>query len=74
MQKLKHFIGGKYVEDNNTDCFNLVSPVTGEVYATSPNGGEVEVSLAYRAAEQAFAQWRNSTPGERQKRCSNLPI
>lgn len=67
MQKLKHFIGGKYVENNTVDYFNLVSPVSGEVYATSPNGGEVEVSLAYRAAEQAFAQWRNSTPGERQR-------
>ncbi len=67
MQKLKHFIGGKYVENNTLDYFDLVSPVSGKVYATSPNGGEVEVSLAYRAAEKAFAQWRNSTPGERQK-------
>lgn len=67
MQKLKHFIGGQYVENNSADYFDLVSPVTGEIYAVSPNGGEAEVALAYRAAEEAFKQWRNTTPSVRQR-------
>jgi betaine-aldehyde dehydrogenase len=43
-----------------------VDPSTGEGYATAPNSGEQDVSAAYAAADQAFAQWRNTTPAERQ--------
>ncbi len=67
MQKLKHFIGGQYVDGSSSQYFDLISPVNGEVYAHSPQGGEAEVSMAYRAAEDAFAIWRHSTPSQRQK-------
>ena len=38
--QLQHFINGEYVASKGNDFFDLVSPVTGEVYAQSPNATE----------------------------------
>ncbi|MDQ9036360.1 gamma-aminobutyraldehyde dehydrogenase [Acinetobacter seifertii] len=65
--QLKHFINGEYVASKANDYFNLVSPVTGEVYAQSPNATEAEVDAAYAAAKEAFKIWGRSTPSMRQK-------
>ncbi|WP_241609222.1 gamma-aminobutyraldehyde dehydrogenase [Rosenbergiella australiborealis] len=67
MQRLKHFIDGKYVESDSADYFDLISPIDGRCYAQSPKGDESQVTLAYQAAKRAFAQWRLSTPSQRQK-------
>lgn len=67
MKTLKHFINGHYVAGSTEDAFELVSPVDGETYALSPNGGAVEVDLAYSAAAAAFSIWKKSTPAQRQK-------
>lgn len=65
--QLKHFINGEYVASKANDYFDLVSPVTGEVYAQSPNAIEAEVDAAYAAAKEAFKIWGRSTPSMRQK-------
>ncbi|MBJ9424127.1 gamma-aminobutyraldehyde dehydrogenase [Acinetobacter seifertii] len=65
--QLKHFINGEYVASKASDYFDLVSPVTGEVYAQSPNATEAEVDAAYAAAKEAFKIWGRSTPSMRQK-------
>lgn len=65
--QLKHFINGEYVASKANDYFDLVSPVTGEVYAQSPNATEAEVDAAYAAAKEAFKIWGRSTPSMRQK-------
>lgn len=67
MQTLQHFINGQYVSNQADDYFALISPVDGETYAMSPNGGQAEVGLAYDAAERAFTVWKKTTPAERQK-------
>ncbi len=67
MQILKHFINGRYVAGEQNALFDLVSPVNGEVFAQSPDGGTAEVGLAYAAAEAAFAVWKHSLPSERQR-------
>lgn len=67
MQTLQHFINGQYVSNQADDFFALISPVDGETYAMSPNGGQAEVGLAYEAAEKAFTVWKKSTPAQRQK-------
>ena len=67
MKTLKHFINGQYVAGSSDDVFELVSPVDGETYALSPNGGAAEVELAYSAATAAFRIWKKSTPAQRQK-------
>lgn len=65
--QLQHFINGEYVTSKGNDFFDLVSPVTGEVYAQSPNATEAEVDAAYVAAKEAFKIWGRSTPSTRQK-------
>ncbi len=70
--QLQHFINGEYVASKGNDFFDLVSPVTGEVYAQSPNATEAEVDAAYTAAKEAFKIWGRSTPSTRQKALLNL--
>ncbi|NUF84379.1 gamma-aminobutyraldehyde dehydrogenase [Acinetobacter seifertii] len=65
--QLKHFINGEYVASKANDYFDLVSPVTGEIYAQSPNATDAEVDVAYAAAKEAFKIWGRSTPSIRQK-------
>ncbi|MBZ0059538.1 MULTISPECIES: gamma-aminobutyraldehyde dehydrogenase [unclassified Leclercia] len=72
MITLKHFINGQYRSSHSDDLFELVSPVDGECYALSPNGGKVEVDQAYAAAKAAFGIWKKSTPAQRQKALLNL--
>lgn len=64
---LRHFIAGSYVESSDSDFFDLISPVTGEVYARSPNATDAVVDQAYAAAKDAFKVWGRSTPSTRQK-------
>ena len=45
---------------------DIVDPVSGAVYATSPNSGEADVDAALTAAAKAFDTWRDATPAERQ--------
>ncbi|MFN8125050.1 MAG: aminobutyraldehyde dehydrogenase [Candidatus Nanopelagicales bacterium] len=44
----------------------LVDPSTGEVFAGAPVSSTADVDRAVAAAGDAFASWRNTTPGERQ--------
>jgi len=70
--RLKHFINGEYVTGQDDDYFDLISPVTGEVYAESPNASDADVNAAYQAAKDAFKIWGRSTPSVRQKALLNL--
>lgn len=72
MQTLQHFINGHYVSGTAEERFELVSPVDGEAYALSPNGGAEVVDQAYAAAQAAFALWKQSTPTQRQRALLNL--
>lgn len=67
MQTLQHFINGQYVSNQQDRFFDLISPVDGEIYGRSPDGGQEEVDLAYAAAAHALLSWKKSTPSERQK-------
>lgn len=70
--QLKHFINGEYVNAQATEYFDLVSPVTEQVYAQSPNASSEEVDAAYAAAKAAFKIWGRSTPSARQKALLSL--
>lgn len=50
--------GGQYSE--------LIDPTTGQVFAEAPISSAEDVDSAYRAAREAFAGWRDATPGTRQ--------
>jgi len=62
----KNFVGGKSVESESKTTLNVIDPSTGEVYATIPDSTEKDVAAAYAAAKAAFAEWKETTPSERQ--------
>ena len=63
---LRNFVGGEQVDTADGRTYELVNPATGEVFARAPLSGEEDVERAFRAAEQAFETWRDTTPSERQ--------
>lgn len=64
---LRNFVGGEYVDATSDKTQEVVDPSTGQVVALAPVSTEAEVDAAYRAAQDAFAQWGQTTPGERQE-------
>jgi betaine-aldehyde dehydrogenase len=62
---LRNFVGGEHVEAKDGRTTDVVDPSTGDVYASAPESGEVDVDHAMKVAQQAFEQWRDVTPSER---------
>ena len=67
MKKLNNFINGKSVESKSGESTTLINPATGAPFATAPKSNAADVDAAYKAADNAFAQWRDSTPSTRQR-------
>lgn len=63
---LRNFVGGEYVDASGDASTELVNPATGQVVAHAPVSTQAEVDAAYASAERAFAEWGETTPGERQ--------
>jgi betaine-aldehyde dehydrogenase len=62
---LDNFIAGEHVPAD-VPTLDLVSPVDESVYGTEVDSGPEQVDAAFRAARDAFAVWRETTPSERQ--------
>jgi len=62
---LNNVVGGAIVASTGA-LLDLVSPVTGEVYAQAPVSTAEEVDAAVAAAAAAFPEWRRATPAQRQ--------
>jgi betaine-aldehyde dehydrogenase len=67
MEQLQNFINGKSVPGSSGEVTQLINPATGEVYATAPKSNAADVDAAFKAAADAFVEWRDSTPSERQR-------
>ncbi len=63
---LRNFVNGQYVDAQTDATSDIVSPVTARVVATAPVSGPADVDAAYRAASEAFLEWGQTTPSERQ--------
>jgi betaine-aldehyde dehydrogenase len=64
---LHNLIGGEAVAPVEGRYEDLIDPSTGEVFASAPVSGSEDVDRAMTAASTAFQQWRDTTPGERQR-------
>jgi betaine-aldehyde dehydrogenase len=62
----RNFINGTSSDAEDRRVLDVVDPVTGAVYATSPLSGPADVDAAVSAATAAFESWRDTTPAERQ--------
>ncbi|CAN2210859.1 PutA NAD-dependent aldehyde dehydrogenases [Candidatus Nanopelagicaceae bacterium] len=67
MKKLQNFINGKSVDSASGETTTLINPATGEAFATAPKSNGADVDKAMKAASNAFVDWRDSTPSERQR-------
>ncbi len=63
---LRNFVNGQYVEAQTDARADIVSPVTAQVVATAPISTAHDVDAAYAAASNAFQEWGQTTPSERQ--------
>ena len=67
MKKINNFINGKSVESASGETTTLVNPATGQPFATAPKSNTADVDAAFKAASDAFVDWRDSTPSQRQR-------
>jgi betaine-aldehyde dehydrogenase len=67
VKKLQNFINGKSVDGASGETTTLINPATGEAFATAPKSNALDVDKAMKAASDAFVDWRDSTPSERQR-------
>ncbi|GAB3733525.1 gamma-aminobutyraldehyde dehydrogenase [Nocardiopsis nanhaiensis] len=65
-QILENFVGGAPRPAVGERTYDLVDPVTEQVFARAPLSGPEDVDVAVRIAAEAFDRWRDSTPAERQ--------
>jgi betaine-aldehyde dehydrogenase len=62
---LPNFIGGRYVAAAADASLDIIDPSTGTRYDEAPVSGPDDVDAACRAAADAFAGWRLTTPSAR---------
>jgi betaine-aldehyde dehydrogenase len=67
MKSLSNFINGKSVPAQSGATSEVINPSTGQAYATAPVSSAADVDQAMKAASDAFVDWRDSTPSERQR-------
>jgi betaine-aldehyde dehydrogenase len=67
MKSLSNFINGKATPALSGATSEVINPSTGQAYATAPVSGSADVDSAMKAASDAFVDWRDSTPSERQR-------
>jgi len=67
VKKLQNFINGKLVDGASGEVTTLINPATAQPFATAPKSNAADVDKAMKAASNAFADWRDSTPSERQR-------
>jgi betaine-aldehyde dehydrogenase len=63
---LRNFINGDYVAAHSDSQFDVIDPATESTYASSPVSSREDVDTAFTAAAEAFEEWGETTPAERQ--------
>jgi acyl-CoA reductase-like NAD-dependent aldehyde dehydrogenase len=56
-ERLKMFVGGRWVDAEAGAVFDATSPSTGEVFAAVPDGTRADAQRAIAAANQAWPAW-----------------
>ncbi len=75
MATLRMVIGGETVDAADGQTFEITNPATGQVIATAPQGGKVDVDKAVAAAQAAFEApkgWSSWAAGKRGRTLAKL--
>jgi malonate-semialdehyde dehydrogenase (acetylating)/methylmalonate-semialdehyde dehydrogenase len=59
VDKVRNYVGGKFVESANPEHLEVTNPATGERLGDVPLGASKDVDAAVAAAKGAFATWRD---------------
>ena len=59
-EKIKNFIGGKWIESSATATESVYNPATGEVIAEVPISNEADLNKAIETAKEAFESWKDT--------------
>jgi succinate-semialdehyde dehydrogenase / glutarate-semialdehyde dehydrogenase len=59
------YIGGKWLDADKGETFDVINPATGAIVGRVPKMGEVETRRAIEAANAAWPAWRKKTAKER---------
>lgn len=62
---VRNFIAGEFRDSADGQTTPVINPATGSEYARAALSGSADVDAACRAAEEAFATWRDATPADR---------
>jgi aminobutyraldehyde dehydrogenase len=65
VSRYQNFVGGEWVDAVEGETMEVLNPATGETIAEVPRGSEADVDRAVQAAQRAWPEWRETTPGER---------
>ena len=67
MKNLRNFVAGAASESSSGLTTEIINPSTGIAYATAQLSNAEDVDLACTAAANAFEEWKETTPAERQR-------
>jgi betaine-aldehyde dehydrogenase len=66
MRELKNYINGQWVASKSGETTDVINPADGQTYLQAPLSAATDVDDAYKAAANAFEEWSQTTPSERQ--------
>ncbi|MGV9194933.1 5-carboxymethyl-2-hydroxymuconate semialdehyde dehydrogenase [Microbacterium sp. MC2] len=67
--RLQHYIDGEFVDSLDGDTFDVLEPVSNEVYVQAASGKVADIDRAVKAAKRAFDEgpWPKMLPRERSR-------
>ncbi|MFC2008004.1 CoA-acylating methylmalonate-semialdehyde dehydrogenase [Chloroflexota bacterium] len=65
--ELKNYIDGEWIASKSGEVIDVVNPANQKIIARVPVSTQDEVNNAVEAAQQAFPQWRRTTPLSRSR-------
>lgn len=57
-----NFIGGKWTPPVAGEYFDVITPITGQIYTKAAKSGAADIELALDAAHKAANQWGTTSP------------
>ena len=67
--RIRHYIDGEFVDSIDGDRFDVLEPVSNEVYVQAAAGKKADIERAVAAAKRAFDEgpWPRMLPRERSR-------
>ncbi len=67
IRTLQHFIAGQWVDADGGETFDVLNPLDDSLYARAAKGTGADMRAAVAAARAAFADYKETTPTQRER-------